>query len=183
MSPLDDELRAALRGRASVLTPVPDPLAGIERRAKRIRRNRVAASVAGSALAVAAIALAVPALAPSALPDQLPPPVATPGPTAAPSPAPSPAQQVNPYALDPADPWPYRGDPEVRAQGDLDAYTVEFAARRGVLTDDVRLTPRFGQVYEPSAVPELFYVATVISSGDSWGWTGCPGRPGARRRG
>ncbi|MBW3641083.1 MAG: hypothetical protein KY451_14830 [Actinobacteria bacterium] len=167
MSPLDDELRAALRGRASVLTPAPDPLAGIERRAKRIRRNRVAASVAGSALAVAAIALAVPALAPSALPDQLPPPVATPGPTVAPSPAPSPAQQVNPYALDPADPWPYRGDPEVRTQGDLDAYTVEFAARRGVLTDDVRLTPLFGQVYEPS-VPELFYVATVTSSGDSW---------------
>lgn len=166
MSPIDDELRAALRGRADVLTPAPDPLAGIERRARGIRRTRIATSVAGSALAIAAIALAVPALMPSALPDQLPPPVATPGPSVAPSPAPSPAATA--LALDPAAPWPYRGDPEVRVQGDLDAYVVEFAARRGVLTDDVQLSPLFGQVYEPSGVPELVYVATVTSSGDTW---------------
>ncbi len=122
--------------------------------------------MAGSALAVAAIALAVPALAPSALPDRTPPPFATTGPTPVPSPAPSPASTA--LALDPAAPWPYRGDPEVRVQADLDAYVVEFADKRGVLTDDVRLSPLFGQVYEPSGTPELVYVATVTSSGDSW---------------
>ncbi len=54
MSPIDDELRAALHGRAKALAPAPDPLAGIEARARRIQRNRVGAAVAGSALAVAA---------------------------------------------------------------------------------------------------------------------------------
>ena len=71
MSPLDDELRAALSGRARALSPAPDPLAGIERRARQLRRNRVAAAVAGSALAVASVAAVVPALqsATSTLPD------------------------------------------------------------------------------------------------------------------
>ncbi len=161
MSPIDDELRAALRGRAHELAPSPDPLAGIERRAKAIRRNRVAASVAGSALAVAAIALAVPALTPSALPDQLPPVIAMPA-------VPSPAQQVNPYALDPADPWPYRGNPDVALQGDLDGFILEWAIRRGVPTDDVRLFPLFGQIVEPFGIPEVVYVATMLSSGESW---------------
>ena len=165
MSPIDDELRAALRGRASVLTPAPDPLAGIERRAKRIRRNRVAASVAGSALAVAAIALAVPTLTPSAAPRPVLPAASTPPASPEPTVAPD---ALSPYALDPADPWPYRGDPTVRVPADLDAYTIEWAGRRGVLTDDVRLTPLFGQVYEPSGAPELVYLATLTSSGESW---------------
>lgn len=62
MSPLDDQLRAALHGRADVLVPAADPLAGIESRARGIRRRRVAASVAGAALAVTAVAVAVPSL-------------------------------------------------------------------------------------------------------------------------
>lgn len=69
MSPIDDELRAALHGRAAVLTPSPDPLSGIERRAKRLRRNRASSAIGASVLAVAAIALAVPVLTtPSAAP-------------------------------------------------------------------------------------------------------------------
>lgn len=48
MSPIDDELRTALQRRATAVPPSPDPLAGIERRAGRMRRNRVAVSVAGS---------------------------------------------------------------------------------------------------------------------------------------
>jgi hypothetical protein len=161
MSPIDDELRAALRGRAHELAPSPDPLAGIERRAKRIRRNRVAASVAGSALAVAAIALAVPTLTPTALPDQLPPVLAMPA-------VPSPAQQVSPYALDPTNPWPYRGRPDAAAPLDTDAYTIEWAGRRGVLIDDVRFTPLYGQIEKPFGAPELVHLATLISSGESW---------------
>ena len=85
MSPLDDELPAALHGRARVLPASPDPLAGIERRAARLRRRRVAASVAGSALAVAAVALVVPAV--SGAPDRtVPAPVASAPPRTVPSP-------------------------------------------------------------------------------------------------
>ena len=64
MSPLDDELHDALHGRAATIVPPPDPMAGIERRAKGIRRRRLAASVAGGALALSAVAVAVPALLP-----------------------------------------------------------------------------------------------------------------------
>ena len=66
MSPLDDELRTLFSDRADRLLPAADPLLGVERRARRIRRNRVAASIGGAAIAVAAIALALP----SVLPDR-----------------------------------------------------------------------------------------------------------------
>ena len=62
MTPIDDELRNLLHARADVLTPSADPLGGVERRARRMRRNRVAASVAGAALAVSAVAVAIPLL-------------------------------------------------------------------------------------------------------------------------
>jgi hypothetical protein len=64
MTPLDDELRRTLTSRAAALAPAPDPLAGIEARASRIRRLRVTAAVAGAAAVVAAVALAVPGLVP-----------------------------------------------------------------------------------------------------------------------
>jgi hypothetical protein len=64
MTPLDDELRRTLSSRAATLAPSPDPLAGIEARASRIRRLRVAGAMAGAAVAVAAVALAVPSLVP-----------------------------------------------------------------------------------------------------------------------
>ena len=70
MSPIDDELRATFRSRAAALVPSPDPLAGIERRAAKMRRNRIAAAVAGSALAVTALAVAVPALVGSSAPPR-----------------------------------------------------------------------------------------------------------------
>lgn len=162
MSPIDDELRAALHGRAQVLAPSTDPLAGIERRAKRIQRNRIGAAVTASALAVVAVAAVVPALQQtSATPRQDVPRVAA---TLEPTPAP---QQAS-YALDPEAPWTYRGDPQLAVQGDLDAYTVQWAATHGVLTDDVDMTPLFGQVYEPSATPEVVYLVTQRSTGDHW---------------
>lgn len=87
MSPLDDELRSLFRSRAAVLAPAADPLAGIERRARRMRRNRMTASVTGTALVVAAIALAVPALVTDKAGDDVQR-FATPGPSAAASPSP-----------------------------------------------------------------------------------------------
>jgi hypothetical protein len=62
MSPLDDELRSLLHLRADQLDPVPDPLGGIESRARGLRRRRILTSVAGAAAVVVAVAVAVPLL-------------------------------------------------------------------------------------------------------------------------
>lgn len=64
MTPLDDQLRESLSTHAAQVAPSSDPLAGIEARATRIRRRRVAAAVTGAAAAVAAVALVVPGLLP-----------------------------------------------------------------------------------------------------------------------
>lgn len=152
MTPIDDELRAALQGRASALAPSPDPLAGIERRAKRIQRTRLGAAVAASALAVTAIAAAVPTLqdATSSGPDV--PRVAT-------APA-SPTPRTSPYVLDPDAPWAYRGDDlSLLGPGTLATIETELGTKRGA--SDVELTPLWGQVYEPSQQFTLVYLAEV----------------------
>ncbi len=152
MTPIDDELRAALQGRASALAPSPDPLAGIERRAKRIQRTRLGAAVAASALAVTAIAVAVPTLqdATSSGPD---------APQFATTP-PSPSPSASPYALDPARPWAYRGDDlSLLGPGTLATIETELGVKRGA--SDVELTPLWGQVYEPSQQFTLVYLAEV----------------------
>ena len=104
MTPIDDELRSLLHKRADRVASPPDPMAGIESRARRMRRNRVAASVAGAALAVAAIAVAVPSLVPGHDRDR-DTVATTPTPT-----APAVAPTYGPNELDPANPWAYRGD-------------------------------------------------------------------------
>lgn len=150
MSPLDDELRGLLHARAGAVSPAPDPLAGIERRAVRMRRNRVAATVAGAALAVTAVAVGVPALVSDhdrAGGTQF----ATPGPSA--SPAPSTAGRA---AFDPQHPWSYRGDPSLVAAPRLASLQDEWSAHHPGST----VTPLFGQVYEPSAKPEVVFSAT-----------------------
>lgn len=153
MSPLDDELRSMFHGRAGTLSPSPDPLAGIERRAGRMRRNRAVAAVAGTALAVAAIALAVPAILPS---DRAVPQVAA---SHAPDDGLSSA-----YALDPAHPWTYRGDEGVLGNGNLATFQREWTIRHPGST----LHPLFGQVYEPSKLAELVFVASG-GEGPRWG--------------
>ena len=105
MSPLDDELRTLLSDRADRLLPAANPLLGVERRARRMRRNRVAASIGGAAIAVAAIALAVP----SVLPDR-----DVGGPVTyadSPSPEPSESLSASPTIAAPVPPqdWPSRG--------------------------------------------------------------------------
>src|SRR5690348_13699651 len=62
MSPIDDQLRALLTSRASDVPPAPDPLGGIETRARGLRRRRVFTSAAGAAAVVVAVAVAVPLL-------------------------------------------------------------------------------------------------------------------------
>ena len=159
MSPLDDELRAALHGRAQAVSPSPDPLAGIERRARRMRRNRTAAAVTSSALAVALVAVAVPAVQSAVAPQRdVPTVAASDGPTTAPSAQPGP--DASRYALDPLDPWPYRGVPlEQLGTGTVETVEREYAARRG--GGPIELTPLFGQVDEPSQRTELVFLAEV----------------------
>jgi len=160
MTPLDDELRAALHRRATVVPPSPDPLAGIERRAARIHRNRVAASVAGTALAVAAVATAVPLLQSATMPPTEAPPVASGEPSlvqTAPPAAPA-------YALDPDQPWAFRGTPV--DEGTRATIQRELATRTAGA--QVLLTPLFAQVHEPGATLEVVYVAEVDGA-HRWG--------------
>ena len=170
MSPIDDELRAALHRRATGVLPAADPLAGIERRATRMRRNRVAASVAGSVLAVAAVATAVPLLGgvAGAPPDSAR--VASAAPDADASTPPADVAPGSPYALDLDDPWPYRGVPlEQLGQGSVQTFTDEYAVRHGVDASAVDLVPLFGQIHEPSQAAELVFAATVDGE-RRWGY-------------
>ena len=159
MSPLDDELRGLLSARAGTVDPSPDPLAGIERRAGRMRRNRVVASVAGAALAVTAVAFGVPALVTDrdrAGGTQF----ATPSPSASPSPSSTRA----PDALDPAQPWPYRGDSALLAGATLEPLRRDWSGRH----PDSVLTPLYGHTYEPSGRPEIVFLSRA-ADGDRWG--------------
>ena len=152
MSPLDDELRGALSSRTRAIDPPPDFFAGVERRATRMRRQKVGAAVAGSALAVTGLGLGGPLVA-SSLTGTAPSPVDRA--TSAPAPA------VDRFALDPADPWAYRGVPlDELGDGLLEAVREQVAAVRGVGAD-VALTPLYGQLHEPSQQAELVFLAQV----------------------
>ncbi|MCU1589735.1 MAG: hypothetical protein JWP11_991 [Frankiales bacterium] len=161
MTPLDDELRSLLHSRADRVSPAADPLGGIERRANRMRRNRVAASVAGAALAVAAVAVAVPALLPGrgggASSVAATPTPSTPASPAAPG-------GYGPNELDPAHPWAYRGDQAVLANGNLDTLRRDWDVKH----PGAVLTPLYGQVYEPSKRPEIVFVSHSPGA-DRWG--------------
>ena len=163
MSPIDDELRAVLTARAGQLQPSPDLLAGVERRARRIRRNRVAASVAGTALVISGFVLVVPALTTDGSVDRVTPPTATQPPT--PTPAPSPASMR--FELDPAAPWPYRGTADL-GQGFLETAQREWQVRH----PGSELVPLFGQIYEPSGRAELVFLGRgdpQAADGLRWG--------------
>src|SRR4051812_38777928 len=139
MTPIDDELRHVLHARADVLAPSPDPLGGIERRAKRMRRNRVAASVAGAALAVSAVAIAIPLLGSNDDGST------TQFASQAPSPQPSATSQaaLPPSALDPQHPWAYRGDPGLLRNGNLETFQRDWALKHPGST----VAPLYGHVY------------------------------------
>jgi hypothetical protein len=161
MSPIDDELRNLLHARADVLAPAPDPLGGIERRARRMRRNRVAASVAGAALAVSAVAVAVPLLRPGT--DNGATQFASQQPSlSGPQPSSTSQAALPATALDPQHPWAYRGDPAVIAGNELTTLRSEWTTKHPGTT----LAPLFGHVYEPSAQTEIVFVST----GDTNRW-------------
>lgn len=168
MSPLDDELRAALRGRATALAPSPDPLAGIEQRAKRLQRNRIGAAVAGSVLAVALVAAVVPALQ-SSMTAPRPPQVAASDP-------PAPDLDLTRYALDvdaPQNAWGFRGRPV--SEQDRALIQREYATRTG--GSEVTVTPLYGGFDESAARDEVVFVADVDGK-SRWGIASYPGEAG-----
>ena len=147
MTPLDGELREALSARAATVRPAPDPLAGIERRARGLRRRRTGLAALGAALSVTAVAVAVPTFAvPADRPARLAGPTSSAG---------VPAEE---YGLHADRPWPYRGVALSRLDGLPRRAARVWAERHGVPEDDVTLTPLYGQVYESSGRPELVYL-------------------------
>lgn len=165
MSPIDDELRSLFSDRADGLSPAPDSFPGIERRARRMRRNRMAASVAGTALAVAAIAVAVPALLPDRVTDGRSSQFATSSPSAPASPGPSRTQEpASDGALDPQHPWSYRGNDAAISGTELTTLKSEWSTVHPGAT----LTPLYGEIYESSQQPQVTFVSTG-GGADRWG--------------
>ena len=169
MSPLDDELRRTLHSRAALLDPAADPFAAVEARARSMKRRRTAGVVAGAALAVGLIAGGIPVVT-SALDSPARTDLGPANPTGEPSPSPSVDTATSRYALDPANPWDYRGDPMVIAEGNRVTFAQEWAVRQGTTVGNVRFDPLFGQVWESSQLAEVVYVATLKDTGTSyWG--------------
>jgi hypothetical protein len=100
MTPIDDELRALLHSRAAGVEPAPDPLGGIESRARGIRRRRMLTTVSSAAAVVVAVAVAVPLLTSG-----------TDTATRQPIAPVTHAVTTETGAFDPAHPWARRGTP------------------------------------------------------------------------
>jgi hypothetical protein len=160
MSPIDDELRTALSSRTDTVGLSPDFFSGVERRARSMRRQRVAATVAGSALTVSALGLGGPMLASSLTST-------APGPSLATQ---APAVVEDRYALDPADPWPYRGDRAVLGGDDGGAYAREVETRYPELTDGQwSFAPLYGTADEPSGSDALVFLVRAADGRALWG--------------
>lgn len=161
MSPLDESLRRTLTSRTDHLDLPPDFVDGVERRARGIRRRRVTAAVAGSALAVTALGVGGPVVASlvTSAPVERPPTA-----TAPPTP---PTPEEAPYALDPADPWDYRGDPDVLTSGTPETVAREWAVRHATDEADVRLSPLYGETSMGETV--LAFLAEGGGLGPRWG--------------
>lgn len=135
MSPLDDELRRAMHRRADHLAPIPDPLASIESRARRMKRRQVSTAIAGAALAVAAIAAAVPVLTSGSPRSTVQVAASTAPPTSAPTPTAVVADPLN--LLD----WQARGT--VPAAAAVTAMESGFAAAFTTPVDQVHFRALF----------------------------------------
>lgn len=128
MTPLSDELRSVLAARAATVVAAPDPHAGIEHRARGMRRRRTAAGAVGAAASVALIALAVPVLtggsgaAPArfATPAPATPPAVPPVPSVAPV---SPVTSATPFLPVNVLAWPATGSAPTAAE------VLDLAAR------------------------------------------------------
>lgn len=156
MNTMDDEVRATLHERANLIAPPLEVFERVERRAGRMHRNRVAVSVTGAVAAVAAVAIVMPTVVSGSGRHH----VVTTTNTATQQQT---QQAPNKYALDPAKPWAYRGDPKAIVSATLGKFRRDWAAKHpGSI-----LQPLWGDIYEPSQQAEVVFVAKV---GDSARW-------------
>lgn len=161
MNTMDDEVRATLHDRANLIAPPLEVFERVERRAKRMHRNRVAASVTGAVAAVAAVAIVVPMVVSGSGSRHVATTTNTATQDQTQRPTPS---ALSKYALNPAKPWAYRGDPKAIASATLAKFRQDWAARHAGST----LQPLWGEIYEPSQQPEVVFVAHV-GDGARWG--------------
>lgn len=159
MNTTDDEVRATLHERAKLIAPPLEVFELVERRAKRMHRNRVAASVTGAVAAVAAVAIVVPTVVAGSGGHRV-----TTTNTATQQKTHQPTKPASKYALDPAKPWAYRGDPKAIASATLTKFRQDWAAKHPGSV----LQPLWGDIYESSQQPEVVFVAQV-GDGARWG--------------
>lgn len=162
MTRTEDQLRAALHQRADRIAAPIDVFTGVEARAKRMHRDRVAAAVGAAVAAVVAVAVVVPTVV--AGPHHHRTPTVGPSPTTATtskSPTPTPTPSGSSQVLSPSAPWPYRGDQKVKAG--LATFAAAWSAKHAGST----LEPLFGEIYEPSGQPEIIFVSR---GGDAPRW-------------
>ena len=159
MTPLDDQVRSALSARTSDLPLPPGLLDGVERRARRMRRQRAGGAVAGSVLAVSLLAVGVPALTGSTSIVQPAPPASS-----APSPSPTATARTS-YSLAPDAPWAYRGDP--LPQGTAETVAREWATAHRVAEGEVTLSPLYGEASGDELV--LVFLASHPDLDVRWG--------------
>jgi hypothetical protein len=155
MSPIDDELRALLHSRAAGVEPAPDPLGGIESRARGLRRRRMLTTVSSAAAVVVAVAVAVPLLVTgndtaTRVPGGTPTATATVTATTA-------------GALDPQSPWEPRG----ATPGEASFNAGQSAWERTHNGGEIRVL--FAQTY--GGQDETFWLGRS-SSGDGLGHNG-----------
>jgi hypothetical protein len=167
MNTMDDEVRATLHDRAEQVPAPLDVFDRVEARARRMHRNRVAASVTGAVAAVAAVAIVVPTVVSGSSNHRVattPTGGAAQQTTQQPTNEPTQPTQLSKYTLDPANPWPYRGDQKAIAPAVLDKFQQDWAAKHPGST----LQPLWGEIYEPSRQPEVVFVAHG-GGGARWG--------------
>ncbi|MCL6536998.1 MAG: hypothetical protein K6T28_00135 [Acidothermus sp.] len=168
MSGIEDELRTTLRTQANRAQLPLDLVPRVESRARSMRRRRNAAAGGVATLAVVGLVVGVSTLLGGHSPEHTPPLASSSAPpTLAASPSPSPTgtakAALSAYVLDPADPWPYRGDPRVSEAGTLAPFQRAWESRH----PGSKLHPLWGEIYEPSQLPELVAFAQT-SDGPRW---------------
>jgi hypothetical protein len=169
MNLTDDQLRESLHARAERIAPPVDVFGSVETRARRIRRRRVGASVAGAVAAVVAVAVVVPTLV-TGSPHTNRVGVGGPSPSGSVTPSTSaPSSTQTPTAsgdavLNPATPWPYRGSDKAISAATLNRFQQDWSAKH---PGSGAIEPLWGEIYEPSQQAELVF---VIRDGDGARW-------------
>lgn len=178
MSTISDEMRTAMQCRAAQLQPAPGLLEAVERRASRIRRQRIAAACAGTTLTVAAVVGLAPTVQSTFTPR--PAPIVD---YAAPAPSPAGEPDVEfgttmvddhrrsaaAGTLDVLQPWELRGEQALVNDSTLAAIRDQHAARNDLQAEQVKAHVLFATDQATSG-PLLVYLAHPAGDISSARW-------------